>query len=113
MLCHVFPAFCEGPVTMASTNLRWGSLVSNGYLLRKLSGLALHQCIELGYHRSTKLSRQQGNALQIELRKRVFWCAQGIDCTYAVRLGRPLGIQLDEIDVEVCGRRLVIAEDLC
>ncbi|WKT52744.1 hypothetical protein QSH57_003306 [Fusarium oxysporum f. sp. vasinfectum] len=35
-----------------------------------------------------------------EMRKRVFWVAQGIDCTVAVRLGRPLGIPPQEIDAE-------------
>ncbi|CAH0052275.1 unnamed protein product, partial [Clonostachys solani] len=72
-----------------------------GPSLWKLSGLALRQCIELGYHRSARRVRSVQDALQLELRKRSFWCAQGIDVTYALRLGRPLGIQVHEIDAEL------------
>jgi hypothetical protein len=39
--------------------------------------------------------------LQHELRKRVFWVAHGIDCTMALRLGRPLGIPVQDIDAEL------------
>lgn len=76
-------------------------VLTTGY--RKLSGLALRQCIELGYHRRSNQTRSLPNVLQLEMRKRVFWCAQGIDCSYALRLGRPLGIQPFEIDAEVRG----------
>lgn len=41
------------------------------------------------------------NPLRQELQKRVFWCAFGIDCAAALTLGRPLGIQLRDIDAEV------------
>ncbi|KAF5988298.1 purine utilization positive regulator [Fusarium bulbicola] len=71
-----------------------------GPSLWKISGLALRQCIELGYHRGVKQSAPVANILQQEMRKRVFWVAQGIDCTVAVRLGRPLGIPRQEIDAE-------------
>lgn len=81
------------PISTPSSN--------HGSFNRKLSGIALRQCIELGYHRSTKRIGSNQTPLQVELRKRAFWCAQGIDCTYALRLGRPLGIQLHEIDAEV------------
>ncbi|KAI7772312.1 hypothetical protein LZL87_007673 [Fusarium oxysporum] len=71
-----------------------------GPSLWKISGLALRQCIELGYHRGVKQFAPAANLLQQEMRKRVFWVAQGIDCTVAVRLGRPLGIPPQEIDAE-------------
>ncbi|KAF5603125.1 purine utilization positive regulator [Fusarium subglutinans] len=71
-----------------------------GPSLWKISGLALWQCIELGYHRGVKQFAPVANILQQEMRKRVFWVAQGIDCTVAVRLGRPLGIPPQEIDAE-------------
>lgn len=67
-----------------------------------MSGLALRQCIELGYHRRNRRPVGDRDVLQLELRKRAFWCAQGIDCAYAMRLGRPLGVQLFEVDAEVC-----------
>ncbi|KAI2670568.1 transcriptional regulator family: Fungal Specific TF [Penicillium roqueforti] len=74
---------------------------SKGPSLWKLSGLALRQCIELGYHRSSKRGHLKKDPLHVELSKRVFWVSQGIDVSYALRLGRPLGIQLNEIDAEL------------
>ncbi|KAF5624657.1 positive regulator of purine utilization [Fusarium tjaetaba] len=71
-----------------------------GPSLWKLSGMAMRQCIELGYHRGVKQFASAANVLQQEMRRRVFWVAQGIDCTVAVRLGRPLGIPPQEIDAE-------------
>lgn len=68
---------------------------------RKLSGLALRQCIELGYHRSTRRFGSGGGSLQLEMRKRVFWCAHGIDCMTALTLGRPLGLSIHDVDAEV------------
>ncbi|KAJ5157920.1 uncharacterized protein N7482_009020 [Penicillium canariense] len=66
----------------------------------KLSGLALRHCIELGYHRSANRFRSSTSPLQLELRKRVFWCAYGLDCSSAITLGRPLGIAYEDVDVE-------------
>lgn len=68
---------------------------------RKLSGLALRQCIELGYHRRVKRTGSSLEPLRLELQKRVFWCAYIIDCTAASMLGRPLGMPPQEIDAEV------------
>lgn len=68
---------------------------------RKLAGLALRQCIDLGYHRSLKRLRSTPNPLRLELRKRVFWCAYVMECQAAVMLGRPLGIPPQEVDAEV------------
>ncbi|KAH7230359.1 fungal-specific transcription factor domain-containing protein [Fusarium solani] len=67
----------------------------------KLSGLALRQCIELGYHRSSKQFGSVSDPLRLKLQKRVFWCAFGIDCVAALTLGRPLGIPLQEVDAEL------------
>ncbi|KAH6989672.1 fungal-specific transcription factor domain-containing protein [Ilyonectria sp. MPI-CAGE-AT-0026] len=72
-----------------------------GPSLWKLSGLALRQCTELGYHRNIKHLGPSTDCLQLEMRKRVFWCAQGIDCTVALKLGRPLGIRLEDVDAEL------------
>lgn len=75
---------------------------ATGPSLWKLSGLALRQSIELGYHRSPKrFGGATIDCLRLELRKRAFWCAFGIDCVATVTLGRPLGIPLREIDAEV------------
>ncbi|KAF5260770.1 hypothetical protein FOXYS1_8578 [Fusarium oxysporum] len=67
---------------------------------RKLSGIALRQCIELGYHRSVNPFGSKTGTLRLEMRKRAFWCTFGIDCYAATILGRPLGIPLQEVDAE-------------
>lgn len=68
---------------------------------RKLAGLALRQCVDLGYHRSSQRVRVKTDPLRLELRKRVFWCAYAMECQAAVMLGRPLGLNPHEIDAEV------------
>ncbi|CAG9945752.1 unnamed protein product [Clonostachys rosea f. rosea IK726] len=77
---------------------------SAGPSIRKLSGLALRQCIELGYHRSFKRFGSASDPLRLEIRKRVFRCAFGIDCVAALTLGRPLGVLLQEVDAEIWTR---------
>ncbi|KAL1888277.1 hypothetical protein Sste5346_009669 [Sporothrix stenoceras] len=72
-----------------------------GPSLWKLTGFALRQCIELGYHRNVKSFGPQMGAVQVELRKRAFWTAFAIDCSVAMFLGRPLGVSIWEIDVEL------------
>ncbi|ERS97290.1 hypothetical protein HMPREF1624_06622 [Sporothrix schenckii ATCC 58251] len=68
----------------------------------KLTGLALRQCIELGYHRTAQRSvGARLGSVQIELRKRAFWTAFAIDCSVALFLGRPFGVSLWDIDVEL------------
>ncbi|CAK7234280.1 hypothetical protein SEUCBS140593_008889 [Sporothrix eucalyptigena] len=72
-----------------------------GPSLWKLNGLALRQCIELGYHRDVRSFGPRVGAVQLELRKRAFWTAFAIDCSVAMFLGRPLGLSLPQIDVEL------------
>ncbi|KAL2443617.1 hypothetical protein ABEF95_007977 [Exophiala dermatitidis] len=86
----------------------WSSIGTSHW---KLAGLALRQCIDLGYHRSCKhLKSSTTDPLRLELRKRVFWCAYSMECQSAVMLGRPLALRDQEIDAEypsdaadVCG----------
>ncbi|EHY58965.1 hypothetical protein HRR83_001770 [Exophiala dermatitidis] len=86
----------------------WSSIGTSHW---KLAGLALRQCIDLGYHRSCKhLRSSTTDPLRLELRKRVFWCAYSMECQSAVMLGRPLALRDQEIDAEypsdaadVCG----------
>ncbi|ORY56987.1 fungal-specific transcription factor domain-containing protein, partial [Pseudomassariella vexata] len=73
---------------------------STGPSIWSLSGLALRQCVELGYHRSSKRFGSTIDPLRLEMRKRVFWCTFGIESVAAVTLGRPLGLQLQEVDAE-------------
>lgn len=59
--------------------------------------------IELGMHLSA--SRWGGahaiNPLDIEMRKRTFWCLLTIHVTLAGKLGRPIGLRMEEFDVEI------------
>ncbi|KAL2854996.1 fungal-specific transcription factor domain-containing protein [Aspergillus pseudoustus] len=66
----------------------------------KLAGLALRQCIDLGYHRNSKRLRTTADPLRLELQKRVFWCAYSLESQAAVMLGRPQGITYHEVDAE-------------
>lgn len=68
---------------------------------RKLSGMAIRQCVELGYHRSTERYRPHADALTKELSKRCFWVAYDLDCVSSFILGRPKGIPDNAIDAEV------------
>ncbi|KAI8713851.1 hypothetical protein NCS52_01230900 [Fusarium sp. LHS14.1] len=73
---------------------------SRGPSIWKLSGIALRQCIELGYHRNVNHSGPNTTPLRLEMRKRAFWVTFGIECYAATILGRPLGIHLQEVDAE-------------
>lgn len=66
-----------------------------------LSGLALRQCIELGFHRKIPWSKVESDALKAQMRVRVFWCSYNLDRAAAVTLGRPVGIADCDIDVDV------------
>ncbi|KAH8696217.1 fungal-specific transcription factor domain-containing protein [Talaromyces proteolyticus] len=71
-----------------------------GPSLWKVTGLALRQCIELGYHRKNKLLGPLGNDIHLQIRRRTFWCAYGIECMVSLWLGRPLSLPLHEVSAE-------------
>lgn len=58
--------------------------------------------IELGFHRSTKAwdGSADMDPLEIEMRKRVFWTLHALVVTLCGKLGRPLPISTEDIDVE-------------
>jgi hypothetical protein len=66
-----------------------------------LSGLALRQCIELGFHRKIPWSKVESDLMKSQTRTRVFWCSYNLDRAAAVTLGRPVGIADCDIDVDV------------
>lgn len=68
---------------------------------RSLSGLALRQCIELGFHRNPRRLRARRNSLELEMQKRLFWISYALDRCAAVTLGRPFGISDSDIDLDV------------
>ncbi|KAI5457531.1 fungal-specific transcription factor domain-containing protein [Mariannaea sp. PMI_226] len=72
-----------------------------GVSVWSLSGLALRQCIELGFHRMNRRFYPKENLLRSELRKRVFWCSYSMDRAAAMTLGRPFGVSDDDIDIEL------------
>lgn len=58
--------------------------------------------IELGYHRSSKAWANHANMdkLEVEIRKRTFWALHALTTHLCGKLGRPMPISLDDIDVE-------------
>jgi len=68
-----------------------------------LSRVAVSMCLELGLHRSAKkwsYDRANPNYIEIEIRKRVFWCILTLEVSLASRLGRPMSIRDGDFDVE-------------
>jgi hypothetical protein len=70
-----------------------------------LIGLAARMCLEMGLHRST--TYQLNNLVDTEspefhsmqLKKKCFWSLIALDRVTSIALGRPLAIQLEDIDV--------------
>ncbi|KAI8932280.1 hypothetical protein NX059_010477 [Plenodomus lindquistii] len=58
--------------------------------------------IELGLHRSVKAwgKQQDMTKLDIEMRKRIFWTLNGLQVNLNGRLGRPMPLSPEDIDVE-------------
>lgn len=58
--------------------------------------------IELGYHRSSKAWAGSANMdpLEIETRKRTFWALHALMTNISGKLGRPMPINIEDIDVE-------------
>ncbi|KAJ4339639.1 hypothetical protein N0V87_003080 [Didymella glomerata] len=60
--------------------------------------------LELGLHRSVKnwdsASGKKFTELEIEMRKRIFWTMNALQMNLAGKLGRPMPISNDDIDVE-------------
>ena len=69
----------------------------------RFSHLILGRAIELNYHRSpsTKPVPNMSSPLLLEMRKRVFWQILGINVATAAKLGRPMPLRLEDIDVEL------------
>ncbi|CAI7653979.1 unnamed protein product [Penicillium bialowiezense] len=60
-------------------------------------GLALNLAIGINLHRKESISTQ--DTMTAEMCKRVFWCAYVINCSMAINMGRPLGIQESDISM--------------
>ncbi|KAK9452662.1 fungal-specific transcription factor domain-containing protein [Dipodascopsis uninucleata] len=64
-----------------------------------LVGIAVRLCMELGLHRDS--GREQVSFFETEMRRRCFWCVFALDRMVSVTLGRPLGINDNDIDVSL------------
>ena len=67
-----------------------------------VTGMAFSKAIELGLHKAVKLSMaspQPKSLLEIEMRKRTFWCITVIHVTISGKLGRPMPIREEDYDV--------------
>ncbi|KAL9108685.1 MAG: hypothetical protein Q9227_006631 [Pyrenula ochraceoflavens] len=65
-----------------------------------LSGAAMRSCLELGLHRDPP-NASELDPLSLDLRRRVFWCAYGMDRCVCAALQRPLSIPDPAISVEL------------
>ncbi|CAK48772.1 hypothetical protein M752DRAFT_248958 [Aspergillus phoenicis ATCC 13157] len=61
------------------------------------TAMALNLAIGLDLHRRESLSGK--GLMDAEMSKRVFWCAYVINCSVAINMGRPLGIQESDISM--------------
>ena len=61
------------------------------------TGLALNLAIGIDLHRREALHGQ--STKMAELFKRIFWCAYVMNCSVAINMGRPLGIQQSDISM--------------
>ncbi|KAF9556323.1 hypothetical protein CPC08DRAFT_765310 [Agrocybe pediades] len=66
-----------------------------------LVGLAMRLSVELGLHRKASRQARLRDPYTVELRRRIFWSVYGLDRFLALTMGRPLGIQDTDIDVEL------------
>lgn len=69
-----------------------------------LSSHALSISVEMGLHRSVTAWKDAGSRIdahEIEMRKRVFWSLLACHVTVGSKLGRPLSIRVEDMDVEI------------
>ena len=69
-----------------------------------LISITLNLAVELGLHRSAKIwatTSKRPNALELEVRKRVFWGIVVLHVTVSGNLGRPLALRSEDWDVEM------------
>ncbi|KAF4312441.1 hypothetical protein GTA08_BOTSDO11730 [Botryosphaeria dothidea] len=68
-----------------------------------MSSITFMVSVELGLHRSAKAWTDLGpkrDPIEIETRKRVFWVLHGVYVALCGRLGRPMPLRMEDIDVE-------------
>ena len=64
-----------------------------------LFGTTAHLILAIGMHRKRRVEASSGaDLVELECRKRVFWCAYGLDNYLSVVLGRPRTFHDEDID---------------
>lgn len=67
-----------------------------------LFGTMAHLILAIGIHRKRRVETSNGaDLVELECRKRVFWCAYGLDNYLSAVLGRPRTFHDDDIDQEL------------
>ncbi|KAJ3577772.1 hypothetical protein NPX13_g2793 [Xylaria arbuscula] len=98
----------KGPIRLTSAQAR---LTQCYYLLTQsrinhcwsLFGTVSHLILALGLNRTTRLgkSNAQSRIIEVECRRRTFWCAYTLDAFLSVALGRPRSFHDDDINAEL------------
>ncbi|KAI0190601.1 transcriptional regulatory protein GAL4 [Astrocystis sublimbata] len=98
----------RGPVRLTSAQAR---LTQCYYLLTQsrinhcwsLFGTVSHLILALGLNRSTRLTKTNDHSriINVECRRRTFWCAYTLDAFLSVALGRPRSFHDDDINAEL------------
>ncbi|ORY30548.1 fungal-specific transcription factor domain-domain-containing protein, partial [Naematelia encephala] len=57
-----------------------------------LVGLAVRTCVDLGFHNENNSQVEQLDALEVDMRRRLFWCTYKMDRLLSQSLGRPPSI---------------------
>lgn len=67
-----------------------------------MTRVAFEEALELGLHRSAKAWSEESSmsSLEIETRKRVFWTLHGLNVHLSGKLGRPMPIRMEDVDIE-------------
>jgi hypothetical protein len=64
-----------------------------------LFGTTAHLILAIGIHRKRRVEASNGvDLVELECRKRVFWCAYGLDNYLSAALGRPRTFHDEDID---------------
>ncbi|TVY51141.1 Activator of stress genes 1 [Lachnellula cervina] len=67
-----------------------------------LFGTTAHLLLAIGIHRKRRMENSNGiDLVELECRKRVFWCAYGLDNYLSAALGRPRTFHDDDIDQDL------------
>jgi hypothetical protein len=100
LMCDLYlDSSLESMQAMAMLLLHVRCLPKPGNIWRFITNI-LNRAIDLGYHRSPSKLGLRDHTFILEMRKRVFWTILGISVETAAKLGRPMPLRMEDIDVE-------------